>query len=288
MKCPNCQNEILNNQKFCPNCGTPKPNKKGCGCLIALLLFLIILGIGGYFGAKAIVDLGTKFIDNIEINEKNEEVEEKPEEKKEESKEKEKEPVKELTKDDYLNGFVELPTGNYNVTEAGNIINRLGLFDIKLLKLIYDYKGVVILIDGPITDDYRFSSLKGQIPRGWEETGYTWDDVPGAGSYPYTIVRIGRSFPSFENNHDTIILELHETAHMIDQILNNPSQLEGFKQLVKEESDNMFMNSEYLDIPEEYWAECLAYYTYSDASRAKLKSKAPKTYAYFVELIKNL
>ena len=291
MKCPKCQNIIPDNQNFCPNCGTPKP-KKGYGCLIAILIFIAILLVSGYFAIRVAGNLYHKFIAEINTYENYNDPPEEEKEKKDptpiEKPEEKPTPQKELTKEDYLKGIVELPTGNYNKEEAQNMINRLGLFDIKLLKLMYDNKGVIILIDGPITDDYRFSSLKGVVPRGWEKTGSTWDDVPGAGSYPYTIVRIGKSFPSYENNHSTIILELHETAHMLDQLLGNPSQLEGFKQIVLEEEDKMFKGSEYLKYPEEYWAECIAYYTYSDSSRKELKTKAPKTYAYFEELIKNL
>lgn len=193
-----------------------------------------------------------------------------------------------LSKEEYLKCFIELPHDDYDKGEVKNITYRIGLFDIKLLKLICDRKGVVILTSGPITDDERYSYLKGVVPRGWENTGSTWDDIPGAGGYPNTIVRIGKSFPSPENNHGTIVLELHEISHMIDQILNNPSASEEFIKLSSEESKNLFPGSAYMKISEEYWAEALAYYTYSDETRTELRDYAPKTYNYFTILIDNL
>lgn len=191
-------------------------------------------------------------------------------------------------KQKYLDGIIELPSSNYDKKEANNMINRLSLFDIKFLKLIYNKKGLIILCNGPITNDNRFSNLKGKIPRGWEGTGYTWDDVPGFGDYPETIIRIGKSFPSYKNNHSAIVLELHETAHMIDALLQKPSFSKNFINITSKESDSLFPNDDYLDISEEYWAESLAYYTYTEKSRNKLKKYAPKTYDYFVKLIDSL
>ena len=77
---------------------------------------------------------------------------------------------------------------------------------------------------------------------------------------------------------------------MIDAILNYPSASAEFKKLLSTESKKMFPNSTtYLQkYPEEYWAESLAYYTYSSKNRNNLKNKAPKTYNYFVKLIASL
>lgn len=64
MKCPNCGTEV-GNAKFCTECGTPlkaglvrgtapqednekkKPKRKGCGCLTAIVVVLVLGMIGG-------------------------------------------------------------------------------------------------------------------------------------------------------------------------------------------------------------------------------------------------
>ena len=64
MKCPNCGTEV-GNAKFCTECGTPlkaglvrgtapqegnekkKPKRKGCGCLTAIVVVLVLGIIGG-------------------------------------------------------------------------------------------------------------------------------------------------------------------------------------------------------------------------------------------------
>ncbi len=193
-----------------------------------------------------------------------------------------------VPKDACLNKIIELPTGKYDKKEAQNIINRIGLFDIRLLNLMYESDAKIILVDGPITSDYRFSHLKGVVPRGWENTKYTWDDVPGAGGYPNTIIRIGYTFPSAKTKHSTEVLELHETSHMLDHLLGTPSSTSEFKKIHKEEKDKMYPGQAYYNYPEEYFANSLMMYTYSNSSRSKLKTKTPKTYKYIEEMISNL
>ena len=193
-----------------------------------------------------------------------------------------------VSRDVCLNKIIELPTGKYDKTEAQNIINRIGLYDLRLLNLIYESDGKIILVDGPITSDYRFAHLKGVVPRGWEKTKYTWDDVPGAGGYPNTIIRIGYSFPSAKTKHSSDILELHEVSHMLDYLLGTPSSTAEFKAIHKAEKDKLYPNQAYYNYPEEYFANAIMLYTYNDASRKKLQTKAPKTYQFVVDLINKL
>jgi len=193
-----------------------------------------------------------------------------------------------VSKETCLNKIIELPKGNYDKTEARNIINRIGLYDIRLLNLMYESDATIILVDGPITSDYRFSHLKGVVPRGWEKTKYTWDDVPGAGGYPNTIIRIGYTFPSAKTKHSSDVLELHEVSHMLDHLLGTPSSTAEFKKIHKAEKDLMYPGQVYYNYPEEYFANALMMYTYSNSSRNKLKTKTPKTYKYIEDMISNL
>jgi rRNA maturation endonuclease Nob1 len=289
MRCPKCQNEVPFNEQFCSHCGTPISKHNNTGPIFAIICFLAVIIVGFAFTFNIFIKYGINYLDEkIATVETTDETEEDNTNDDDEDIIIDDDDKTFLTKEEYLKGIIELPSEDYDIEEAKNIIERLSRFDIKFLKLMYEYKGKIILTAGPITDDYRFKSLKGIVPRGWENTGSTWDDVPGAGGYPYTIVRIGKSFPSYENNHNAIVLELHETSHMIDQILNSISNDEEFKQITIEESENLFPDSDYLDIPEEYWAECLAYYTYNQETHNKLKTKCPKTYSHFVNLIGRL
>src|SRR5699024_7062456 len=71
----------------------------------------------------------------------------------------------------------------------------------------------IILMDMPLTELPEFDYLSGKVPRGWEKTNSTWDEVPGAGGHT-TAARIGYSDPG--NGHSTINLELHEYGHAVD------------------------------------------------------------------------
>ncbi len=73
-----------------------------------------------------------------------------------------------------------------------------------------------------VTDFER--SLRGRVPRGWEATGRTWDDVPG--TYLDRRKRVviattgsdsGRAVPSRESGrHGSISLTVHESLHGYD------------------------------------------------------------------------
>ena len=78
-----------------------------------------------------------------------------------------------------INQMVVLPTNNYDVKEAQAMIGRLQRIPTPILSTL-NTKGVkIILTNDIITNVPELNNLKGVIPRGWESTGLTWDDVPG-------------------------------------------------------------------------------------------------------------
>ncbi|MFT4141734.1 MAG: hypothetical protein QM671_22590 [Bacillus sp. (in: firmicutes)] len=94
------------------------------------------------------------------------------------------------------------------------MIQRISNIDSKTLYALYHKNIRIKLINFLITYLPEYSYLRGQIPRGWKGTGYTWDSVPGIGGNP-VVARIGYS--NYGNMHTSINLELHETAHAIDR-----------------------------------------------------------------------
>lgn len=188
-----------------------------------------------------------------------------------------------------LEAFIDIRiTGDeYDEAEAQRIIDRLGSLPEKMVEEAVRQDGVLILTDGPITDVEELNYLKGRTPDGWEDTGLTWEDVPGAGG-EMTVVRIGYSYR--KDAHDAANLEYHEIAHGLDalvlddRISNHPE----FEEIFKEEKENIFPNfvpgNEYYDMITEYFAETMARYYEGDHFKQRLQEKAPKTYAFIEEL----
>lgn len=171
----------------------------------------------------------------------------------------------------------------YDQRETQLMIDRMGeipelIIEVALLKDVR-----LIFIDFPITDLEEFAYLQGEHPRG-HDPFVVWDDIPGAGGQ-VTAARIGYSEQG--RGHGSINLEYHEFGHAIEYalfdgeiIMNN----DDFYDIYLAEKDYMFPGIDYMDYPEEYFAETLAYY-YSGGSIAKeLLDKAPQTY----DFIKNL
>ncbi|MGU3443675.1 anthrax toxin lethal factor-related metalloendopeptidase, partial [Bacillus cereus] len=176
---------------------------------------------------------------------------------------------------------------------AKEMTERIGKIDKVVLETLSRKGTSILLIDYPITDTEAYGYLKGQIPRGWEgvkgQDGHqlTWDDVPGAGSIEGkpVVARIGYSERG--KGHNTINLELHETAHAIDRVVFLDISKNEWFQVPFQEQKN-FLTGAYFTNKEEYFAECFAYYYFSDASRKELKEKAPTTYSYIEMLIHTL
>ncbi|MGR5864778.1 anthrax toxin lethal factor-related metalloendopeptidase [Bacillus cereus] len=172
-------------------------------------------------------------------------------------------------------------SGNYNQQEASYMIQRISKINNNILYALYTRNVRIKLINFPITYLSEYTYLRGKIPRGWEGTGYTWDDVPGIGGNP-VVARIGYSNPG--HMHSSINLELHETAHAIDNyVFQNISYSQEFFKIHAKEYAS-FSNNSYYYYPEEYFAEAFAYYYFNDQTNETLKSKAPSTYQFIQNL----
>lgn len=172
---------------------------------------------------------------------------------------------------------------SYDKVEANNMISRLEKIPYSMLEELADENIKIILSNTNITEVEEYEHLKGVTPRGWEGTGKTWDDVPGAGGKA-VVARIGYSEPS--EAHGAINLELHETAHAIDEyVLKDISSSKEFKKLWKQEVSNIFGENPYfVDYPEEYFAETFAMYYLNEKERGVLRDKAPLTYEFISNL----
>ena len=170
---------------------------------------------------------------------------------------------------------------NYDKEEAARMKERLGRIHPDIIQALYDRSIVIKLINFPITDLPEYEYLRGEVPRGWEGTGKTWDDVPGAGGNP-SVARIGYSQPS--EWHGTINLELHELAHVIDShVFDYISHSKEFTMIHGAEQTG-FLPAGYFTNAEEYFAEAFGYYYLGGAKKDELKQQAPKTYAFITKL----
>lgn len=182
-----------------------------------------------------------------------------------------------------VNQIVKIHGANPNEAEIQQIKKRISQLPITLLGKLKSRNIEVLLIDEPLTNLPQFSFLKGQIPRGWEGTNKTWDDVPGLGGGHTVVIRVGYSEKG--EGHGSVNLELHETAHSIDSILyQNLSSTNSFQEIWKKESDNLFSSNPYYQYPEEYFAETFAMYYLNSTTKKELQAKAPLTYTFFQNL----
>ncbi len=189
--------------------------------------------------------------------------------------------------DSNLLEMVEVRTTNSsNNAEAERMIERLDNVDSRILYETNRSGVTIILMDVSLTELPEFQHLSGTVPRGWEGSGNTWDDVPGAGGFT-TAARIGYSDPG--NGHSTINLELHEYGHAVDSYTAGFtfSDSSEFRQIATAEKGALFGDhpvSEYFDIPSEYFAEAFAMYYLGGEEQSKLQSRAPQTYNYMETL----
>jgi len=182
-----------------------------------------------------------------------------------------------------LKDIVILPQGNYDKLEADKMMNHLALIPAPLLQALKDKQINIKLVAGKITDEPEFSQYKGVTPRGWENTGLTWDDVPGVSSN-IVIARIGYSDKG--KGHNGQNLELHETFHAIDRlVLGNISSSSKFTDIWKKEADIDYKGDGYVSAyPTEYFAETATLYLYSEQTQARLKQDMPLTYQFMKDL----
>lgn len=187
-----------------------------------------------------------------------------------------------------LDEVVVLETkGDYDEVAAEEMKQRIGTIHIGFLNALAREDIVIKLINFPLTELEEYTFLKGVVPRGWENTGYTWDDVPGAGGDP-TVAKIGHSDPLPENFHDTLNLELHEIAHAIDQFVLNDISFGAEFMAIHAAEQPYFLPDVYFEYPEEYFAEVFAYYYLNEEMRSVLKEQAPETFAFIANLPKKI
>lgn len=182
-----------------------------------------------------------------------------------------------------LDKLVVLPSGEYNHSEAAAMKQRLEKIPTSILDALYS-KGVKIkLTQGAITNEPELAYLKGVVPRGWEGTGLTWDDVPGV-SERVVAVRIGYSEKG--KGHNSLNLEIHETLHAVDRlVLNEVSGTDEFINIFNKEASVKYNGDGYVSAyPTEYFAEAASLYLYSDATRSDLRESMPLTYEFMNKL----
>ncbi|WP_068608302.1 anthrax toxin lethal factor-related metalloendopeptidase [Paenibacillus swuensis] len=177
------------------------------------------------------------------------------------------------------------PQGSYDAEEADAMVGRVFQLYPNLIEgLIYNDVHIK-LTKGKITDEPEMAKYRGVIPRGWENTGKTWDDIPGS-SGSTVVARIGYSERG--KGHDTENLELHETFHAVDTYLfDDISQSERFRKLWREEAGNYFWGDRYMDTySEEYFAEVSCMMFATEASRTIVETKLPETYSFLESLFR--
>ncbi|MDT3498297.1 hypothetical protein NLU03_29400 [Bacillus toyonensis] len=174
--------------------------------------------------------------------------------------------------------------GEFDHEETQNMVDRLWSIPTNILINMHKQGVQVKLINFPLTDLPEYEYLRGTVPRGWEHTPYTWDDVPGAGGQT-VVARIGYSYKKM---HSSVSLELHETAHSIDRyVFDNISYSDEFTEIHALEHDD-FNDNPYFDYKEEYFAEAFAYFYAGPDTKAELEEKAPLTYKFINELQRNI
>lgn len=182
--------------------------------------------------------------------------------------------------------FVDLPDEPYDADKVSSIMEKISYFPPKLIDKLIAKGEKMRLINGCLTDEPEYQYLKGKIPRGWEDTGFTWDDVPGVGGNPI-VVRIDCCGSS--STHSSVCLELHEIAHRIDTLNTlNTSNTFAFRKIWKSEAPVLFKDNPYfIEHCNEYFAECYAMYLCCDDTRTELMEKAPLTYQFFSQDLYN-
>jgi len=178
--------------------------------------------------------------------------------------------------------FVELPDDAYDEVQAGEMLSRIRQVPENYIEVLIEDGTIIRLINNPMTEEPEYTHLQGVVPRGWEETGLTWDDVPGAGGQ-LIVARIGYSDPG--DAHGSYNLELHEIGHQVDfvvfEMYGKDSTTTEFSDLTDLES-NLFTGA-YYDYDEEFFAEAFTMFYLGEETNSRLKNKAPQVYNYFLE-----
>jgi Pro-Pro endopeptidase len=182
---------------------------------------------------------------------------------------------------DILEVLVILPTTDYDNLEATKMIYRLETLGEDILRDTYNYGTRLHLMNTNLTGHPDWSFLKGFI----NPDGFPMDLSVGAGN-PQTkqaYVKIGNS--NMGQGHGALNLELHEIAHFVNDVYNQPSKTNLFTNIWKTEKDivrEMLMVNGHFD-REEYFCEMFSYYFYNFETRRAIYKHAPETYNFMKE-----
>ncbi len=105
---------------------------------------------------------------------------------------------------------IELEKG-LTIEDARGGFGQLERISDKVLKDVGAKGGRFRIITHPVTQEKEWAHLKGKIPRGWDGTGYTWDDVYGISN----DITMGAIAPA---NSGGISIIRHEMGHKINRI----------------------------------------------------------------------
>lgn len=131
-----------------------------------------------------------------------------------------------------------------------------------------------LIADDGITSHPEQAHLKGKTPRGWEGTGYTWDNVPGVGpTRPggATIIVANK----LQTGHGSVNLVVHEHAHNYDNVAGFLSYSAEWQTIHKATDWPTAYEASH---HEESFAESMAKYFHDARSRASL---APQVREFF-------
>lgn len=178
---------------------------------------------------------------------------------------------------DALKNLIHLPYDQTNKVITNRMIQEVAKVDTELVVgSAYLTDDNYIFIDGYVTAAYDNFDLIGLDARGLD---VTFDQVPGVCCFPMTV-KIGYSGSS-------VNIVLHEFGHSIDLVLLlGLSYQEEFLGIHVAEKELVFPGDDYMDYPEEYFAESFAYYYDSDSSNSYLLEHAPQTHAFIESLVK--
>lgn len=175
-----------------------------------------------------------------------------------------------------LKDLVHLPYDTSNTVLTDRMIEQLLKVDRELLiasSHVTDEE--IVFVNGYITDAYDNFDLRGIDARGMD---VTFDRVPGVCCYPVTV-KIGYTGGS-------VNIVLHEFGHSIDLVLMfGLSMSEEFLEIHNIEKEMIFPGDDYMDYPEEYFAESFGYFYDSETSNNYLLEHAPLTHTYMSTLV---
>jgi hypothetical protein len=115
--------------------------------------------------------------------------------------------------DERLEGIAVLDPTAKRISEKERIrhLNEITRFSDAMLDVLRVRHVPIQLTGGSVVEFAEFAGLKGQVPRGWDGTGYTWDDVPGTGT------ERGIFLGDSGKPNNAWSLALHEGTHAVDR-----------------------------------------------------------------------